>query len=399
MKIAIFYRYFWPDTAPYASMLKEMTHWFVSAGHDVEVITGQPGYKKSTKILKQAWKETLNDGVRVRRLMLFKERSQLFKAINYLLFITRSFFHILFGPKRDVIIAGTAPPVFQALLISIAAKIRGSEFIYHMQDVHPEIAFVKGGKMTKSIGFKCLQWLDISSNKRATINAVIGDDMAEVIRTRGARGESIKVIRNFAVDKKRSRPAVVRPVDRPVRFVFAGNIGVFQNLDSLLPVFTRFDPSEIQLVLVGEGRAKKTLIRKVKEQNIRNVEFHDHMSEQDVFDFLCDQDVGLVSLLPGIYKYAVPSKIWTYIAADLPILFMVEEDSKIATFLETNNFGAAVGWQASENKIEQTIKTIAEKVRNEDYKISMQKHKVASSVARQHWVDILAHIEAKRRKS
>ena len=54
MKITIVYRYFWPVTPPYALMLREMTRWFVEAGHDVEIITAQPSYKPDAGIEKQA---------------------------------------------------------------------------------------------------------------------------------------------------------------------------------------------------------------------------------------------------------------------------------------------------------------------------------------------------------
>ena len=65
MKITIVYRYFWPDTPPYATMLRDMSEWFVDAGHDVEVITAQPGYKPKADIPAQPRQETIN-GVKIR---------------------------------------------------------------------------------------------------------------------------------------------------------------------------------------------------------------------------------------------------------------------------------------------------------------------------------------------
>ena len=157
MRVLIAYRYFLPDTPAYAAILGNISFWLAEAGHDVEVITAQPAYKPNANIPKQVWRETMN-GVDVRRVWLFKEKGMgLAKAVNYALFILRSFLIILFGPRRDVIMAGTTPPVLQAWFLSIAARLRGSKFVYHMQDIHPEITSFKDGKMVKGASFNILQ--------------------------------------------------------------------------------------------------------------------------------------------------------------------------------------------------------------------------------------------------
>ena len=394
MRILIAYRYFLPDSPAYAPMLGNISAWLAEAGHTVELITGQPAYKPSLKIPKQARRENMN-GVDVRRISLFKENGMgLAKAINYGLFVIRTFLIVLFGPRRDVIMAGTMPPVLQAWFLSAAAKIRGSEFVYHMQDIHPEIASFNVGK--KARGFNLFQKLDAKSNKRARTNVVIGYDMADVLISRGVSEENVTVIRNFAVRNKRSNQPTERAKNSPVRFVFAGNIGIFQNLESLLAVFARLDPSEVTLVLVGEGRAKKGLIETVKNKNIKNVEFHDHMSESDVFNFLCDQDIGVVSLSPGIYKFAFPSKVWTYIAAELPMFSMVEEESDLAKFLESNNLGQSVGWQASEEMIAEKIMLMVKNIREQSYSVTENKHMFESSIAKKRWVALFEEIASKR---
>lgn len=398
MRVLIAYRYFLPDTPAYAAILGNISFWLAEAGHDVEVITAQPAYKPNANIPKQVWRETMN-GVDVRRVRLFKEKGMgLAKAVNYALFILRSFLIVLFGPRRDVIMAGTTPPVLQGWFLSLAAKVRGSEFIYHMQDIHPEIVSFNDGKMVKGASFNLFRCMDSATNKRATANIVIGNDMRDVLIERGANPVDVKVIRNFAVNSERTNSLTHRSKDKPVRFVFAGNIGVFQNLENLVLVFGQLDPTKVTLVLVGEGRAKKNLIQLVKNQDIKNVEFHAHMSEGDVFNFLCDQDVGLVSLLPGLYKYAFPSKIWTYIAADLPMLSIVEDESGIAKFLKSNNFGESVNWQSSQEDMVKTILAMVVKVKSGEYSMTTRKQLYHSSAAQRHWVDLFDSIRLKREK-
>ena len=132
MKITIVYRYFWPDTSPYATMLRDMTEWFCLAGHEVEIITAQPAYKPNAGIPSQPKREIVN-GIKIRRVNLFKERGIGFlKVVNAALFVISAFFILLCGKKRDLLCTATMPPVLQAFIIMILSKLRGSKFLYHM---------------------------------------------------------------------------------------------------------------------------------------------------------------------------------------------------------------------------------------------------------------------------
>ena len=72
MKITIIYRYFKPDTAPYALLLEKMVPWFVEAEHSINVIGAQPSYGADVRGIKTPSKETVL-GASVTRLPLFAE--------------------------------------------------------------------------------------------------------------------------------------------------------------------------------------------------------------------------------------------------------------------------------------------------------------------------------------
>ena len=44
------HRYYWPDTPPYASMLRTIAAEWTGAGHPVDVLTSQPSYKPEANI-------------------------------------------------------------------------------------------------------------------------------------------------------------------------------------------------------------------------------------------------------------------------------------------------------------------------------------------------------------
>lgn len=398
MRILIAYRYFAPDTPPYASMLSEMTRWFSEAGHDVEMVTAQPSYKPSANIPKQAWREQ-HGNLQIRRLWLFPEKGMgLAKIINSALFILRAFFIILFGPKRDLIWTATMPPVLQAYMLSAAARIRGAQFLYHMQDIHPEISHVVDGEMRQGFLFKILRRLDIKSLRRAKCAVVLSPDMADILVERGVDAETPRVIRNFALGDEEADELLAQKTagpeeNGPLKFVFAGNVGLYQNLERLVAAFARLDPKQLELVIVGEGRAKPGLQKMVADRSIANVFFRDHMSEQQVFSFLCEQHVGLVSLSPGLYKYAFPSKIWTYMAADLPMLAMVEGNSDLAGFLSSNALGMHVSWDADEAALADIVSAVSAKVRAHELRPGQHKNLYHREAARKSWLELLEEID------
>ena len=48
LRLLLVHRYFWPDTPPYAVMLRAIAAHWAAAGHRVEVLAGQPSYKPET---------------------------------------------------------------------------------------------------------------------------------------------------------------------------------------------------------------------------------------------------------------------------------------------------------------------------------------------------------------
>ena len=398
MKITIVYRYFWPDTPPYATMLRDMSQWFVSAGHEVEVITAQPAYKPKAGIPVQPRRETIN-GVRIRRVRLFRERGiGLIKAVNAGLFVISAFLILLFGKKRDLIWTATIPPVLQAFAMMMVSKIRGARFLYHMQDIYPEIATVSG-HISKLFPVRLFQWLDCFTQKRSEAIVVLSEDMKGAINARGVDTKNVSIINNFTLilnDEVNGKLAKAPIKDEPVKFIFAGNVGRFQNLTALVEAFASIPSNEAVLKIVGDGRAKADLMAYTQDNSIQNVSFLDHMSTDDAFRELCKSHVGVVSLSPNIFQYAFPSKVLTYMAANLPILAMVEEESALAQMLRQRGLGANVAWSCSPHEIETAIKSLVEATRVSNMHPAKAIDVYHPNAAREKWLALLMSLSGQR---
>jgi len=135
--------------------------------------------------------------------------------------------------------------------------------------------------------------------------------------------------------------AVNAPPVATLRIAFAGNLGRFQGLETLLEAFLAL-PEHIlpmQLHFIGEGAASNQLQKMAGSAD--NVFFHGHYPFAEACQLMSTFDAGVVSIQPDIYRYAYPSKTLTYLGLGMPILAFVEPESALAQFIASHELGVS----------------------------------------------------------
>ena len=97
----------------------------------------------------------------------------------------------------------------------------------------------------------------------------------------------------------------------------------------------------IELILVGEGSEKIFLKDMAKKTKI-NVKFIDYLSEPAAQLKINEADIGLVSLMKDVYKYAYPSKTMSYLEQGKPIIAMIETSSQLSIDMKKNGYGFSI---------------------------------------------------------
>lgn len=344
-RVLAIHRYYWPDTPPYASLLREIVARWRAGGHDVDVLSTQPSYKPELAIPARPKVEVV-DGVTVRRMRFAPDRSsRVARLSNVLRFPIAVAVKVLFGRRYDVVMCSTAPPVVLAWLVSLVARVRGSSFVYHCMDIHPEIGALSGDFSAKPM-YRLLRYLDRQTCRRAAAIVVLSEDMRSAVLARdaGLRAK-IALINNFDLptydDLVASPPLAA---GRLRRLVFAGNIGRFQGLEALASAVLARDSDDLELVLMGEGAAKAGIERLVEEAPAARsrVVLLPHGSAASARALVATADFGIVSLTPDVIRYAYPSKTATYLAEGTPLLALVETDSQLARAAVEGGYGYAV---------------------------------------------------------
>lgn len=338
-RVLAIHRYYWPDTPPYASILRAIAERWQAAGHRVDVLTSQPSYKP--EVIARASKVEQVNGVTVRRLTMKPDRnSRRRRVFNVVWFPAAVAWRVLVGPRYDVVMCSTVPPVLLGWAVSWAARMRGARFVYHCMDLHPEIGRLSGEFSSRHV-YTLLSRLELSACRRAAAIVVLSEDMERAVLARDpGLADRIVVLTNFelpdfqgeACGSARS-PVPARP-DR-LRIVFTGNLGRFQGLETVVRAVLGAGPelADIELVLMGEGAARPEIERLVAAAGpggMGRVTVVPHGSPRAVRALLATAQMGLVSLTPEIIWYAYPSKTATYLGAGLPLLVAVEPDSFLA---------------------------------------------------------------------
>jgi len=279
----------------------------------------------------------------VRRLWVFRENrtSPAVRALNVGIYGVGLFAHIMWR-RPDVVSASTFPPVFAGWMASLACRLTGSRFIYHMQDIHPEVSQILGDQLGGNLLAGVLRWLDNQTLRRSSAIVVLSEDMADTLRARGLGALPITVINNFALDTfgaEEAPPSELRKPKGQRRVIFAGNLGRFQNLPRLVEGIVQHLETEadLELLLLGDGSALSELKRRWGAHP--QVKFGPFLPIAQAKVLMAEADVGLVSLQKDIYKVAYPSKVLTYLALGLPILALVEPQSNLSQQLEREGLG------------------------------------------------------------
>ena len=339
--ILLTHRFYWPDTAPYALMLRSLGEHFEAEGFNVKVFSSVPSYRAVPDSENQT---QMPNSPEVKRIWVFSNEKQnvLKRLFNAIWYCSRLFLHILLV-RPDVVVASTFPPVLAAWMASIAARLVGTKFVYHLQDIHPEISEISGGFLGKPIPSRFLRWLDNQTLKRSAAIVVLSSDMASTLQSRDINPLPICVINNMALtafDNVSDNPPVQyrKPVGNK-RIVYAGNMGRFQNLEPIVEgisqVLDKFP--NLDLLLLGDGVLLSTL--KARWEGNPQVVFCPFLPYPVAKQLISESDIGLVSLSTGICKVAFPSKIVSYLDLGVPVLAVVEPDSFLARDLTDRNFG------------------------------------------------------------
>lgn len=383
-------------------MLYLMGKRFAAEGHDVTIFSAQPSYNDVYDGPKLPSREQV-DGMTIIRTPLFREnkKSTFWRSVNFLIFSLSLFWHAVFRlTPYDLMTVTTFPPALMGWVARKIQFLRDTKYVYHCMDLYPEIAMRSG-----IIKRKWLMDLAGAVDKRncecATEVVVLSEDMADTLRDRGVKNPNVSVINNFIIDQvdpKFELPESLQANPDRFRVLFAGNMGRFQSLETIVAAAQELSHrDQIEFLFVGSGVMVDELKKQSSDLIGHTVSFHPYMPIHEVMSLIATSHLGIVSLSPGIIEAAYPSKTMSYLEAGCKLLALVEPESELADLIEHEHLGVVVE-EYSATAVAGAIEQQYEQWLQQGYDRDKVKHagraNFSQEVILDRWIELLNRLKA-----
>jgi glycosyltransferase involved in cell wall biosynthesis len=167
--------------------------------------------------------------------------------------------------------------------------------------------------------------------------------MRDAIAARGLSTDNVEILNNFQLqsfDGEGSMPEGLEKPEGSFRILFAGNLGRFQGLETILEAMALLDDlPAIRLDLLGDGVGRISLEQLAGSRLNQSVFFHGYQPVENTVHVIKTCDLGLIALNPDIYRHAYPSKTMTYLGVGASILLVIEAESELAQMVARERIG------------------------------------------------------------
>ena len=205
---------------------------------------------------------------------------------------------------------------------------------FNVQDIFPYNLVYSGGVKKSSPVFKIMAAEQRYGYKHSDHIITISEDMKDTLVSDGTPAKKIEVVYNWSYQDELYENLDPAPVShifdkKYYNVVYAGNIGVMQNVDILIEAARLMkDDKSVWFHIIGNGVHKAKLEARAKEFGITNISFWPMQPPELAPVIYSAADVNVIPLVKNVYKTALPSKTATCLACGKPIIFAIGKDSK-----------------------------------------------------------------------
>lgn len=254
-------------------------------------------------------------------------------------------FLIKYVRRGDLLVTGTNP-VLLLFFLPIARRIIGFRWTLLVHDVYPDNLVPSNILNSRSMTFKALRRYFNWVYRSADLVFVIGRDMQELMQNKIGQADGIHYIPNW-VDQDDIKPSnrndseILKSLgwENKIVFQFFGNFGRVQGIDNLLAGIKLVKSPLAAFIFIGGG-AKVDLVKEFAESQPNNrVVYFGELAQSNKMLGLAACDIALITLEKGMVGLGVPSKAYFSMAADRPLIAVMEPDAEIARMVKEHNIG------------------------------------------------------------
>ncbi|MGH9508655.1 MAG: glycosyltransferase family 4 protein [Terriglobales bacterium] len=320
-----------------------MAKWLQARGHKVTVLTGFPNYPigriyPGYRLSFRQWDEV--EGVNVLRVPLYSnhDRSAFRRTLNYMSFAaSASLIGLPSVGKVDVIYGMSTPPTV-GLPPLLDHVFNGVPYVFNVADIWPDAvrdSGMIGNRYIYRVAEAFLKWLCATVYAHAAYVTTITEGYKKILVERGVPEQKVHAIYNW-IDESLLAPqprdsALARDLEFEGKFTFlyAGNLGALQGLDTIIRAAALLQHvHDIQVMFMGSGALEGELRRLAADLNLSNVRFAGTFDQRKMQFIYPLAEVLLIHLNDAPYLRAtVPGKTQASLAVARPVLMAARGES------------------------------------------------------------------------
>jgi len=330
-KLLLISQHFSPEIGAAATRWEDYTQ-LLKEDYDITVLTSVPNYPKKQVFegYSNSFQQCTAKGIKIVRVPTIPRRTNSkSRIINYFFFVLTSIFYFYKIEKPDYILV-TSPPLTVGLIGIFYKLIYNIPMHLDVRDLWPESAIHLGeldNPISRKLAYKLKSITYSLADKFITPIPSFAEDFP--------KGKTTYPLINGISDSFIQTVDILQETknhlfeNRPLKIIYAGNHGLFQNLEDILYVaeVLQNEKRNITFTFIGYGSNKNNIKKLASDLLLTNVTLIDSLGKDDLIKQLLLHDVGLVSLKKAsLFNRALPSKTFEYAGAGLMILSTVPGD-------------------------------------------------------------------------
>lgn len=358
-KILLMTQNFYPVIGSSGNRNKNLFELLNQNGIDTTVLTTEPAYpNKNLYKQKEFWdEEHLNENEKIIRLPLKSKKYEntMFGRLMFYLEISWAFTKKAFKlrqQKYDYILV-SSPPIFIVPVAFFAKRLYKAKLILEIRDLWPDsLSGVRkfNNRFIMSI-FKRFEKRMYNKADAIIINSPgfrthIEQKLKDKNKTiaylpNGAR--KYEIVENRSLSHESA-----------FRVVYAGNLGLAQDIESLMKIAKKLNDNQIHFEVIGYGARAKDFEHFIMENNLHYVHLHKPASRNVTLDLISNSDIAIALLNDeDVFSTVLPGKIIDYITCGTPVVAAVK--GQAAQLIEKNKVGFVFNNEAIDSIVNKII--------------------------------------------
>lgn len=360
---------FSPDGVSTAYLYNDIALRLQQRGYEVVVLTTTPHFNiVPEQVEKQPMKWKVRgfckvskfNGMTVLHVPQKKFKSTILRLLGFVYWHIVSFFIGLTIKHVDLILSPSPPLTIGWLNLGLA-KLKRCKVVYNVQEIYPDILKLKGGFV-----LKFLRWMEYkvynSSDAVTTIDKVFHDTIVDRFEDRS----KLHIIPNFVdtdlyheVEWEGMLDEKLFPKNDSIKLLYAGNIGHAQSWEPLIELADRTRNLNVEYIVIGEGAKRGYVEEEIKKRGLEKLHLLPYQPRELMPAILSYSDASFIFMAPEMDGDGFPSKVYTIMACERPMLILSGENTPIVNFLKDKGCAKLVTEKAFDKKVKEMVEWLS----------------------------------------